>query len=891
MRVQILENGLQVLLVEQYTVPVATFWVWYRVGSRNEMPGLTGISHWVEHMLFKGTPTHPKGMLTRHIDRLGGRWNAFTWKDYTAYHEVLPAEHLNVAVRLEADRMINTVMEPAEVESERTVIISEREGSENYPSYLLREEVDAAAHKVHPYRIPVIGWKDDLRSMTRDDLYGHYRTYYHPNNAVAVAVGPFDVQAVMEAITQAFAGIPPGPTPPAVRVREPRQEGERRVVLRRPGGATAYLHSAYHVPSAPHDDLAALLVADGLLSGFKSFVPFDQGGGGRSSRLYRALVDGGLASDVSSALTPSADPTLFRVTVTARAGVDPGAVERRTFEEVDRLAREAAGTGELEKVKKQAKAQYMFSRDGVFRTAMGLGAFTIVDGPDAFASLLARIDRVTADDVLRVAAAYFTEKNRTTGWYLPEPGATTAGAYAAARPEIFLMPQPAPDQPARPAGESRGGSSPIGTGPARASLHMPPITPQTVTRTTLRNGMVLLVKETPGTGLIAAHGYVKAGAMYDGTRSGLSRFTATMLQRGTSRYSSQELAERLDGLGASLSIRADLEVAAISLRALADDAVEAFRLLAEVLIHPNFPPDEIEKARGELLTSVRIGLQDTRLMAERTFRRLLFPESHPHRQMPDGEEAALSSLTRQDLEAFHRDRYRPEAALVAVVGEVRAADALAAAEEQFTSWPARGTWVLPPVPPVPRPAGPLRGEHRMEGKTQSDIMLGAPGVARIDPAYYETMMANLILGQLGMMGRLGDRVRERQGMAYYAFSDLRAGLLAGPWVVRAGVNPANEEAAVEGILGEIRRFQDDGPEDTELADARDFLIGSQALRLETNPGVAQMLADIELFGLGLDYLERYPQLIRGIAREVIVQAARRLPSDSYCLAIAGPEQS
>src|SRR5438552_938856 len=752
MRAETLDNGLLILLAEQRTVPVATFWVWYRVGSRNEMPGLTGISHWVEHMLFKGTPTHPKGMLTRHIDRLGGRWNAFTWKDYTAYHEVLPADHLGVAITLEADRMINTVMEPAEVESERTVIISEREGSENYPAYLLREEVDAAAHKVHPYRIPVIGWKDDLRAITRDDLSHHYQTYYHPNNAVAVAVGPFDAHAVMEAIKQAFAGIPPGSSPPRVRVREPQQEGERRVVLRRPGGATAYLQIAFHVPAASHPDLAALLVADGLLSGFKSFVPFDQGGGGRSSRLYRALVDGGLASDASSVLTPSTDPTVFRVMATARAGVDTAALERRTLDEVARLAHEAAGTLELEKVKKQAKAQFVFSRDGVFRTAMGLGAFTIVDGPEAFASLLTRIDRVTLDDVLRVADTYFTEKNRTVGWYLPEGGATTAGARAAVRPEVFFW------------------------SPLRAQLQVPPITPRTVVRTELRNGMVVLVKETPGTGLVAVHGYIKAGAMYDGTRSGLARYVAAMLQRGTRRDSSQELAEHLDGLGASLVIRADMEVAGIGLRALAEDAAEALHLLGDVLIHPTFPSDEIEKARGELLTSVRIGMQETRLMAERA-----------------------------------------------------------------------------------------------------------------DPAYYEMMMANLILGQLGMMGRLGDRVRERQGMAYYAFSDLRAGLLAGPWVVRAGVNPANEGAAVEGILGEIRRFQDDGPEDAELADARDFLIGSQGVRLETNPGMAQMLADMELFGLGLDYLERYPQLIRGIAREAVITAARRFPRDSYCLAIAGPE--
>jgi len=863
-----LENGLTVLLVEQRTVPVTTFWVWYRVGSRNEMPGSTGISHWVEHMLFKGTPTHPKGMLTRYIDRLGGRWNAFTWKDYTAYFEILPAGSLDVAIRLEADRMRNTIMDPAEVESERTVIISEREGGENYPSNLLREEVDAAAHKVHPYRIPVIGWKDDLRAITRDDLFHHYRTYYHPNNAVAVAVGPFDPEAALASITQAFGEIPPGPTPPAVRAREPQQEGERRVLLRRPGGATAYLHLAYHVPAASHPDLPTLLVADGLLSGFKSLVPFDPGGGGRSSRLYRALVETGLASDASSALTPCTDPTLFRVMATARAGVDVGAVEARALEEMERLAREPAGEAELAKVKKQAKAQVVFSRDGVFRTAMGLGVFAMVDRAEAFEALMVRIDRVTAEDVVRIAATYFADRSRTVGTYLPSSGAIAAVSQAAVRPEVFFF-----------------------SLPARAQVQAPLITPEAVTRTRFDNGLVTLVKEAQGTGLVAVHGYLKAGAMYDGAHSGLARFVAAMLQRGSGRFTSQALAERLDGMGASLSVRADTEIVAVSLRALAEDAAEAVRILAEILIHPTFPAEEMEKVRGELLTSIRVGMQDTRLMAERTFRRLLYPESHPHHRVPDGEDAVVGSLGRNDLVAFHRDQYRSDATVLAVVGDVRAADLRGALQQAFAAWPGQGAWVLPAVPPTRPPAKPVRGDYRMDGKVQSDIVLGVPGVARTESGYYETMMANLILGQLGLMGRLGDRVRERQGMAYYAFSDLRAGLLAGPWVVRAGVNPANEDAAVEGILAEIRRFQESGPGDDELTDARDFLIGSLLVRLETNPGLAQMLADIELFDLGLDYLVRYPEIIRAVSRDAVIRAARRFSAESYCLAIAGPHRS
>jgi zinc protease len=306
------------------------------------------------------------------------------------------------------------------------------------------------------------------------------------------------------------------------------------------------------------------------------------------------------------------------------------------------------------------------------------------------------------------------------------------------------------------------------------------------------------------------------------------------------------------------------------------------------MMRPTFPADETEKARGEILTSVRVGRQDTRQMAERTFRSLLYPESHPHRHLPEGDESTLASVARDDLLAFHRMHYRPEAAALAVVGDVRTDDVLSTLAQAFASWSRGGVWAPPSIPAVPAPVTARRGEHRMEGKVQSDIVLGAPGVARNAPDYYEVMLANLILGQLGMMGRLGHRVREQQGMAYYSFSELRAGLLAGPWLVRAGVNPANEQAAVEGILSEIRRFQQDGPSDDEVADARDFLVGSLAVRLETQPGVAQMLADMELYGLGLDYLVRFPQLIRGVGKDAITEAARRFPDDSYCLAIAGP---
>jgi zinc protease len=866
LRTAALENGLQVLLLESHSAPVATFWVWYRVGSRNELPGRTGISHWVEHMLFKGTPTHPKGMLTRYIDRLGGRWNAFTWKDYTAYHEVLPAEHLDVAVRLEADRQTNTVFDAAEVESERTVIISEREGAENFPSYLLREEVDAAAHKVHPYRVPVIGWKEDLRTITRDDLYQHYRTYYQPNNAIAVAVGAFDADRVLELIRESFAPIPPGTVPPPVRARDPLQEGERRLVLRRPGGATAYVHLAYHAPEATHPDHAALLVLDGVLSGFKSVVPFDGPGGVRSSRLYRALVETELASDAGSSLIPSIDPTLFRVVATARTGVEPAAVEERIRAEIERLAREPVGAAELAKVKKQARAQYVFAHDGVYRMALALGAYAIVETPAGFGQLLERLDRITAEDIMRVSAAYLRADRLTAGWYIPEAG----GAAEGARPPVHRAPVF------------------FASGAPRAAAPAVPITPETVTRTELQNGLVVLTREQQGSGLLAVHGYVRAGAMFDGERPGINRLTTALLQRGTRTRSSQEIADTLESMGAALGVFPNMEVAAVSLRVLREDAPAALEILADILQHPAFPSAEVERARGEILTGLRVARQDTRHVAERAFRALAFPPGHPHARVADGDESVIEALTPADLAAFHAQYIRPEATILAFVGDMGSGEVLDLVGRLFSGWPRAGVWHGPPLPPLAALPAPRRAEIRLAGKTQSDVIVGVPGIARNDPRYYETMMANLILGQIGLMGRLGERVRERQGMAYYAYSDLRAGLLAGPWWVRAGVNPRNEERAVDSILQEVRAFRETGPSEEEVQDAKDFLAGSLAVRLETNGGIAQMLADIELFTLGMDYVVRYPAIVRGIAHDAITRALELFPLDAYSLAIAGP---
>ncbi len=859
-----LENGLRVLLLEDHSAPVAAFYIWYAVGSRNESPGHTGISHWVEHMLFKGTPTHPRATLTRAIERLGGRWNAFTSWDYTAYHEVLPAEHLPFVIALEADRMRHTLFDPEEVERERTVIIAEREGAENFPTSYLYEEVNALAFKVHSYRYPVIGWKNDLRRMTRDDLYHHYRTYYHPRNALVVAVGAFSAPAVRAQIQQAFGDIEAGSEIPPVVVEEPPQEGERRVVVERPGGATPYVQVAFRAPAAAHADLPALMMLDGILSGFGAA----RGGSGaaRSSRLYRALVDRGLAVEAASAFYPTRDPGLLRIGATVRTGVSPDVVEEAILEETARMAAEEVPADELARVRRQAQAQFVYSRDGVYGLAYVIGAYAMVDHPTAFFELQAKVERVSAADIRRVAGETFSAQRRTVGRYLPRDGAQSAVPAAAVVPPLARW---------------SGGATPA----APSAV----VGPEQIHRTVLSNGLRLLVVDRPGTGMVALQALVTAASLFDAERPGLARFTAALLTRGTREHSAREFAERLDGLGASLGITPGSEVVGAGGRVLEGDLSEYLRLLAGVLARPAFAADEVEKVRGEILTSIRVSALDTRYMAERAFRRLVFPPGHPFAQPPAGDEGVIRDLDRGALAAFHGHYFRPERTILVLVGDVRPDVAAAALEGVLGEWP-RGRDVTeiagPPVPALPETR---REVIALPGKSQSDIVLGGVGVARRDPSYYAVAVSTYILGGLGLMGRVGERVREVMGMAYYAYVEARPGLLPGPWWARAGVNPGNVSRAVDALVEEITRFQREGPTPSEIADARDYLTGSLAVRLETNGGLAAALAEMELYDLGLDYLQRYPALIRSVTPGEIQAAAQRFPTDHYALAVAGPD--
>ena len=421
-RSAVLDNGLKVLVRELHTSPLVSVWCWYRVGSKDEGAGLTGVSHWVEHMNFKGTTQIPREEVKGIIDRFGGFWNGYTWIDQTTYMETATTDALDKMLFIESQRMGSCLYDPADCDSERHVIISELQGNDNDPDQLLDTEVTATAFKAHTYRHPTIGWLSDLETMTRDDLYGYYRRYYVPNNASLVIVGDVDTDDVLRRAERAFGALEAGSEPTRVTTREPDQTGERRVTIRREG-TTAYLKVAFHAPGVGDPDFAAMLVLDAALTGANGlnlWASFRGSPPQRRSRLYRALVDGGLAAAVGGAFVATADPFLFVVSVTAAVGQASRAVEETLLEELDHVQVMGVTPDELERATRQLRARMVFENDSITNVAHQLGFFETVVNLSTYADLPRRISQVSAEDVARVARRYLAPHNRTVGWFEPE---------------------------------------------------------------------------------------------------------------------------------------------------------------------------------------------------------------------------------------------------------------------------------------------------------------------------------------------------------------------------------------------------------------------------------------------------------------------------------------
>ena len=886
----VLPNGLEVITKEVHAAPVVTFNVWYKVGSRNEHLGSTGMSHLLEHMQFKGTKTFGKGEIDKLIRKVGGINNAATWKDFTWYFETVSSEHLELAMRIEADRMVNSLFDPKEHKAEMTVVRSELEGDENSPETLMYYELYATAFKAHPYQWPTIGWRADVESITRDEMYEYYQRYYRPNNATVVIVGDFDTEEALALVKKYFGSIPKGPELPQITAVEPEQLGERRSEIRKAGAAYRVMMGC-HTPAIGHPDIYALDVLEIVLDS------------GRSSRLYKALVDKQLATQAWAGAAISQDPNLFTMGATARDGVNIEDVENALLDEIERLKTEPISDQELQKALNQLEAHFVYTNDSVTAQARQLGYYETVYSWRFLDEYLENARKVTKADVQRAAKKYLTKKNRTVVTFIPQEanaGEEEAATQLDTRPILphdrLAAYRPDEGEQSAVSGQRSATGSPpsaVSTAVAEETKTLDRVQAIKPTRVVLDNGMVVIIHENRSNPTVGVRGSLNAGSMLDPEgKSGLAGITAGLLVRGTAKRTADQIAEEKDFVGMTMDTSAGVESATFSGYALSKHFDLLLSLLSDVLRNPTFPGEEFEKLKARRLSTIKQELDNPRSLASRTFNGSVFPAGHPyHRLSVEQDIAAVENIARQDVLDFYKTHYGPESAVLVVVGDVDTQEAIEKMKSYFGNWEPAGRSTTRTIPDAPLQSAVEKKVINMPDKSQVDIILGyAGGLKRSDPDFYAAQVMNFILGGGGALSsRLGDVIRDEMGLVYNVYSVFSATLGAGAWYAYLGTNPQNADKAIGVLVDEITRMRDKGATKEEMEDAVDYITGSFPVRLEKNSAIANMLHAAEFYELGMDYIQRYQELYRAVTLDQVNAAAKKyLHPDRYTLVVAGP---
>ncbi len=835
-------NGLTVLVCPTPVAPVVGFGVVYRVGSRHEVPGHTGATHILEHLMFKGTDRYNRDRgteIARELHRVGAMFNASTWLDRTNYYEVLPPERLQLAVDIESDRMRGALVRDADLESERTVVLNELDSGENEPFDLLLKSSFAHAYLEHPYHHPTIGWRSDVEQMTGAVLRGFYDTFYHPGNATVIVVGDVDETTALAEVERGFGAVPPASRAfPEVAVREGVQRGERRFNIHR-AGELACLAMTWHIPRGLDADLPALSVLTQVL------------GDGVTSRLHQRLVETNRCLGVQAYAMELHDPGVFQIFATVAPGVDRDEVEAAIRSEVATLAAQPPSGDEMARALAQTRTDLAFHHESPAQILGGLTEAVAMGDWRRFVRELELVEAVTAADLSRVATTYLHSRNLTVGWFIPDSGNGSSGGGSAA-----AEPAPRPCFLRRPFAD-RVETTPL-PGGARLALLDNPHAPTVTIAGTLPAGPALAV---------------------DG-RFAVPGITAAMLDRGTAAHDRMQLARELEDHGLQLSIRASAAmptVISFSAQGLAEELERIVTLLMEVLRTPSFPADELEKLRQQVLGSLVREREDTHACAYSALTRALYPEGYVLRRRPvPDREHEVASLTSADLAAFHSAVYGPAGMVVAVVGQVDPARVRSLLEGAMTDWAGPGRVEIP-APLLGEEPAPSQERIQIADRPNLDVFLGHRGdLCRGSEDYAAAVIANSCLGQSTLTSRLGLAVRDDAGLTYGISSRFFGTLqIPGPWATALGVSAANLDRAVELSRSVIARFSSDGPTADELADERTALAGSYSVGLATNAGVARELVTTLAAGEEMSRLDAFPEELLAVSRDQVMDAIRR----------------
>ena len=870
-RKTVLDNGLIVLTKEVHTAPVVSVQVWYRVGSRNEKAGVNGISHQLEHLMFKGTTDRPV-QFGRLFSALGSQFNAFTSYDETAYFGTVQRDKLEALLTLEADRMESALVGPEQLTSEKRVVISELQGYENSPGYRLSRAVMRAAYPNRAYGLPVGGTKADVQKFTVEQVRNYYQTYYSPSNATLVVTGDFATEAVLKTVQQNFgklqkrgnAETDKAPATPAIStVQQPP------IVLKQPGSA-ALLQAIYPLPNVNHPDVPAIDLMDGILTS------------GRSSRLYQALVESGLASSVGANASELIEPGWYEINATAAPGKELSKIATVLQQELAKVQQQPVTTEELNRAKTQLQASFVLSNQDISSQATQLGYNQTVAGDYRYSErYLDAISKVTAADIQRVAKTYLTPAKQTIGFFEPtqlngKPGTSNAGTGRTA--ENF--------SPGKP------------VDPAELAKYLPPATSATDStkqslpeQFTLNNGLKVLLLADHSVPSVNLSGQINAGSEFDtNAKAGLAAFTAGNLMNGTQTQNALSLAKTLEDRGASLGFGAGREGVTVGGYGLSANLPILIQDLADVLQNATFPANQLELSRQRALISLKILLDDPRGLGRRVFQQVIYPENHPFHSFPT--EQSLTSITRDDLLGFYQEHYRPDTTTIALVGDFDPTKVKALLNQAFDQWHAKGKPPVLNIPPVSLPQATTRQNQLIPGKAEAVTYIGYNGISRKDSRFYAAAVLNQILGGDTLSSRLGTEVRDRQGLTYGIYSAFAAGISPGPFLIQMQTSPGDAQKAIASTLALLKQFREQGVTEAELNTAKRAITNSYPVDLANPSDVSTIILDNSVYGLSASEIRDFPKRISAVTMAQVQQAIQEfIQPDKLVIVTAGPGEA
>ncbi len=867
----VLENGLTVLTKEVHTAPVVTVQVWYKVGARNEESGVNGIAHQLEHMMFKGTTNRPI-QFGRLFSALGSDSNAFTSYDQTAYYGTAERDKLKALLVLEADRMQNSQIEAEQLESEKRVVISELQGYENGAEYRLNRAVMRAAFPDHPYGLPVGGTSGDVEKFQIGQVQEYYRNFYTPDNAVLVVVGDIQNVKVIKDIKEIFGEIPKSNSKRGVLNNESKQTlstpkiGLKTPIILREPGASAMIEAVYPLPNLNHPDVPALDVMDYILSE------------GRNSRLYQALVESGLASDVTASVATLIESGWYEMSVTALKSQDLQKIDRLLGSEIANLLQNGVTLEEVKRAKAKLEAAVILSNRDITSQAMQLGNDQIVAGDYRYTDrYIAAIRQVNVADISRVAKTYLKADARTVGFFEPtyKQVKGTSKVKSVQTTENF-----SPGSPVNP--EEVAKYLPSVDAIATSTI---PNQPQELK---LSNGLRVLLLSDKSTPTVTLSGYVKAGTEFDPeNKAGLASLVAENLMSGTKNKDVLAIAKALEERGANLSFDAYREGVHIHGSSLANDLPVLMQTLRDALINPIFPKKELELTRKHALNGLKEDLDDPGEVAKRTFIQSVYPIKHPLHNFPTQESLLL--LNRKDALAHHAKYYRPDNTVLVLVGDFTQSKVRSLIETEFANWQVSGEVTTLKYPKVLMPEGVVQVNPVLPGKAQAITYMGYTAIHRKDPRFYAALVLNQILGGDTLSSKLGAEVRDRQGLTYGIYSTFQAGRSFGTFLIEMQTSPEDASKAIASTRKLLKEVHTQGVSAEEVETAKRTLMSTYNVSLANPEELTYRMMMNEVYGLDESELGSFSEKIQQVTLNEVNQASRELVHpDKIVVVTAGP---